>query len=106
VSRPDPQNGPFHSREQAEAVFAEFRQAAELGRSGSPGEQLVFTPRQFKAEALADAIGYWAELGDYDRQLIELLAGMLDAVDISVVCSWLYRIMQDVPGNPADQEGH
>jgi len=92
---PPPGNGPFDTREQAEAVFAAFSQAARRGTSGPPGEQMFFAARQWKAEALADTIELWAPLGDYDRQVIAALAGLLDATDIGVVCSWLYRIKAD-----------
>lgn len=88
----DPQDGPWATREQAEHVFAGFREAAERGTSGPPGEQLVFTSRQHLAEALADTIEGYAPIGDYDRALIERLAGLLDAVDIGVICSWVYRV--------------
>jgi hypothetical protein len=85
-------DGPFGTREQAEAAFDGFRQAAQRGRSGPPGEELVFTYHQHLAEALADtADSCGLELGDYDRQLIVRLATMLDPVDTGVVCSWLTR---------------
>jgi hypothetical protein len=90
-----PGNGPFASRQRAEHVFAVFRQDAERGTSGPPGEQLVFTTHQLLAETLTDTIEYYAALGDYDRQLIGRLAGLLDATDIGVVCSWIYRVTGD-----------
>lgn len=86
-----PGNGPFTSRQQAETVFAAFRQAAETGRSGPPGEQLTFTTRGFLAEALGDTIEDRAEIGDYDWQVITRLAQLLDPVEVGVVCSWIYR---------------
>jgi hypothetical protein len=90
-------DGPFCSREEAEARFARFREAAERGTSGPPGDQLVFTYSQHLTEALTDTIeGFGAELGDYDRQLIEHLAELLDPVEIGVVCSWVYRV-HDAP---------
>ena len=104
MTHPPPGNGPFATREQAEHVFAAFSQAAGRGRSGPDiprGEQLVFTTHQHLAEALTDTIEYWAELGDYDRQLIGRLAELLDATDIGVVCSWIYRVMRDIPDNPS-----
>ncbi len=95
MTHPPPDNGPFASREQAEAVFAGFRQAAASGRTGPPGEQLFFTARQWKAEALADTIELWAGLEAYDREVITKLAGLLDAVEIGVVASWFYRAARD-----------
>jgi hypothetical protein len=100
VTQP-PGNGPFATREQAEAEFAAFRQLAELGVSGPPGEQIVVAPGQFLTETIADTIEYWAPLGDYDREVITRLAGLLDAVEAGVVCSWIYRVMQDQYDNPA-----
>jgi len=96
-----PDDGPFLSREQAEARFARFREAAERGTSGAPPDQLVFTYSQHLTEALADTIeGFGAELGDYDRQLIERLAELLDPVEIGVVCSWIYRVHDSPDDNP------
>jgi hypothetical protein len=95
MTHPPPENGPFQTREQAAAVFAAFAQAAETGTAGPPGEQLTFTGPQFLAESLTDAIEMWATAGDYDRQLIGRLAARLDAVDIAVIMSWLYRIRPD-----------
>jgi hypothetical protein len=97
MTHPPPENGPFATRQQAELVFGVFRQAAETGRAGPPGEQLVYTTRGFLADALTDAIEIRAELGDYDRQLIARLAGLLDAVDVGVLCSWLDRVTRDTP---------
>jgi hypothetical protein len=89
----DPDDGPFSTREQAETVFAAFRDAAAAGRSGPPGEELVFTRGQHLADALTDTIeGFGADLGDYDRELIERLAGLLDPVEMRVACSWIYRV--------------
>ncbi len=90
-----PGNGPFDTREQAEHVFSGFRQAAEAGRSGPPGEQIVLPGHQWKAEALADTIELWAGLEAYDREVITKLAGLLDAVEIGVVASWFYRAARD-----------
>ena len=94
----DPTDGPFSSREEAAAVFAEFCRAAERGTSGPSGEQLVFTGDQHLTDALTDSIdSFGVELGAYDHQLIAWLAGLLDPVDIAVICSWMRRVAHDVP---------
>jgi hypothetical protein len=103
VSHPPPEAGPFQTREQASAVFGAFAQAAERGRSGPPGEELVFTKHQFLAESLADALEQWAEVGEYDKQLIGVLAAHLDAVQIATIMSWLYRV-RNAPSQPEDTE--
>jgi hypothetical protein len=95
--QPPPGNGPFRSREQTEAVFAGFREGAERGTFGPPGEQIVGTYSQALVAALTDTVeGFGGELGDYDRQLIERLAGLLDPVDVRVLCSWTERV-HDTP---------
>ena len=94
-------DGPFGARGQAEARFARFREAAERGTSGPPGDQLVVTYSQALIGALADTVeGFGGELGDYDRQLIERLAAMLDPVDVRVLCSWTERVHDSPDDNP------
>jgi len=91
-------DGPFNTREQAEACFAGFRAAALSGTAGPPGEQLVYEPGQLEHETLldtADVLG--ADLGDYDRQVLGRVAGLLDPVDIRVVNSIFLRVAHDVP---------
>ena len=107
ASSPPPGNGPFATRKQAEHVFAAFRQAAERGRSGPDiprGERLVFTTHQYLAETIADTLELWGELGDYDREVIARLAGLLDPVEVGVLTSWIYRVMGDEPDNPAPRK--
>ena len=94
MTHPPPGNGPFRSRREAELVFAAVRRGAESGTLG--------TAEHFKSGYLADSIDvFGAELGDYDLALIGRLAATLDAVDIAVIASWAYRLMQDVPDNPS-----
>ena len=102
MSYPPPENGPFATRQQAERVFAVYTRAAGRGRSGPPGQQIIATAAEQKASAITDTLEYYAEAGDYDRQLIGRLAGELDVTDIHVICSWFYRIMRDpdVSGYP------
>jgi hypothetical protein len=94
----DPEDGPFRDRMEAGAAFARFREAAERGTSGPPGEQLVFTRGQHLAEALTDTVeDLGAELGGYDRQLAAWLGELLDPTDIGVICSWIRRAAHDRP---------
>jgi hypothetical protein len=94
----DPADRPMCTRRQAEAVFGHVRLAAARGVSGPPGEQLVPSMEEY----LSDTVGFWADLGAYDYQLIGRLAGMLDATDVAVLASWFYRVKGDVP----DQDLH
>lgn len=95
---PDPADGPFRTRGEAEAAFAAFRDAALRGRSGPPGEELAFTTARLLAEDLADTIETLsAGTGAYDQMLIARLAAYLDPVDVEVVCSWIRRAARDRP---------
>jgi hypothetical protein len=88
MTYPPPGNGPFASRQQAEEVFADMRRGAASGTFG--------TATEFLADYLADSIDcFGAAVGPYDRMLITRIAGLFDAVDVAVIASWLYRVMQD-----------
>lgn len=104
MTHPPPGDGPFATREQAEAAFAHFAQAAERTRSEPPGEQVVFSGRTGYAVAyLTDTIGYWAPLGAYDLDLIARLAAALDTVDVAVLASWIYRIKEGMPVSTSEE---
>ena len=97
-SPPDPSDGPFDSRPAAEAVFGEFRAAAERGHSGPPGEQITYSLGQFLTDAITDTIeSLGGRIGAYDRALIIHLAGYLDPVEAATVCSWIRRAAGDRP---------
>ena len=101
----DPADMPFRTREEAEHVFAGFRQAAERGTSGPPGERLVFTRSQHLAGALADTLDVLIApddvlsepLGEYELAVIGKVAGALDPVDAGVLCSMIRRAAHDQP---------
>ncbi len=101
----DPADSPFATREEAEHVFAGFRQAVERGTSGPPGEQLVFTRRQHLAGALADTIDVLIApddplsepLGEYDLVVVGKVAAALDPVDVEVLNSMIRRAAHDQP---------
>lgn len=99
MTYPPPSDGPFASRQQAEAVFAHFRQAAQRGRSGPPWEQLTYTTPGFLADSLADTIDSFpgAVVAAYDRILIDRIAGLFDPVDVAVIMSWIRRAAGDRP---------
>ena len=93
----DPTDGPFGTRQQAEAVFAHFRRGAERGTYGPAS--------QFLADALADSIHVFdVQLGEYDRQLIARLAQLLDPVDVAVICG-RNRFLRRRLGRLAEQTG-
>jgi hypothetical protein len=85
----DDQNGPYATREQAEAAYAYFTRSAESGTLG--------TRARFPADAIIDALDEFASTGAYDRDLAERLASLLTEVDIGVVCSWVRRAAHDRP---------
>jgi hypothetical protein len=76
------EDGPFHDREQAEAMFGRHR-----------------WPTASRLEALADTCDGLSgeQLGDYDRQVLGRLAALLDPVDVEVLCSLIRRAAHDHP---------
>jgi len=77
-----PDFGPFRTREQAEAVFGSFRDAAHRAPEGV---------RFYSDCALTDTCHVLGgELGGYDRQVLAQLAE-LDPAAVMVVCSLLLR---------------
>jgi hypothetical protein len=89
-------DGPFSTREQAEAEFAAFRDSAEHGRAGAPGEQLVFLPGQLEYDTITDTLETnGVELGAYDRQVIARLACLLGPLDCAVIDSLFKRAARD-----------
>ena len=85
----DPQNGPYDSREQAEAAYVHLARGAESGTLAGR--------TQFLAESVIDAIDEFASTGAYDRQLAGRLAAMLSATDMGVLASWVRRAAGDRP---------
>jgi hypothetical protein len=94
-------NGPFHTRAQAEAEFAGFAAAALAGVGGTtPGEQITGTTQEWLANLLADALEARGEqLGAYDLEVIGRLAAMLDPVEACVVGSFMDRVAHDTEGS-------
>jgi hypothetical protein len=93
-----PPDGPFDSRPQAEAAFADFAAAAARGRTGPPGEEITYTMAQFLADAITDTIeDLDGPPGAYDRALITHLAGYLDPVEAATLISWIRRTRRDYP---------
>ena len=85
----DPQNGPYASRAEAEAAYADFTRGAESSTLASRG--------RFLGDALVDVIDEFGSTGAYDRDLIGRLADLLTAVDMGVICSWIRRAAHDRP---------
>lgn len=85
----DPANGPYATREEAEAAFADLARGAESGTLG--------TRTQFLAASVIDTIDNFAETGAYDQQLAGRLASLLGAADIGVIASWVRRAAHDRP---------
>jgi hypothetical protein len=91
-----PDYGPFRTREQAEAVFGGFREAAR-----ADGDGVAF----WSACALTDTLDcliapddmFSGPLGDYDRQVLDELAGRLDPLAVAVLCSLILRAAHHDP---------
>jgi hypothetical protein len=86
----DDQNGPYDTREQAEAAYADFTRGAESG--------MLASRFQFLADAIEDVIvDLGAAAGAYDREVAAKLAALLTATEIGVICSWIRRAAGDQP---------
>lgn len=92
----DSQNGPYESREQAEAAYAYLARGAESGA-------YLADRTQFLAESIIDTIDNFAETGAYDRQLAGRLAAQLAVTDVGVIASWVRRAAGDRPDPEEDQ---
>ena len=83
------QDGPFHTRQQAAAAFADWL----TGPRGS----ISATASQHAAEALTDTLDVLGiPLGAFDKAVIGELAE-LDPLTVAVVMSWLSRAARDQP---------
>ena len=83
------QDGPFHTRQQAAAAFADWL----TGPRGS----ISATASQHAAEALTDTLDVLGvPLGAFDHAVIFELAE-LDPLTVAIVMSWLNRAARDQP---------
>jgi hypothetical protein len=81
------QDGPFQTRQQAAAAFADWLAGPRGGISA--------TASQHAAEALTDTLDVLGvPLGAFDRAVVSELAE-LDPLTVAIVMSWLHRAARD-----------
>ena len=77
-------DGPFQTRQQAAAAFADWL--------SGPRGSIPATATQFAAEALTDTLDVLGvPLGAFDHAVI----GELDPLTVAIVMSWLHRAARD-----------